>query len=66
MADNTDLKGEDVAMTTSTTAVGMESTYVDQSTLNTTVSKTMLDANNVSAEMGQKQPVVNGSFFENN
>ena len=52
MADNTDLKGEDVAMTTSTTAVGMESTYVDQSTLNTTVSKTMLDANNVSAEMG--------------
>ena len=50
MAD-TDLKGEDVAMT-STTAVGMESTYVDQSTLNTTVSKTMLDANNVSTEMG--------------
>ena len=65
MAD-TDLKGgEDVQMT-STTAIGMETTYVDQSTLNTTVSKTMLDANNVSTEMGQKQPVVNGSFFENN
>ena len=63
---DTDLKGgEDVQMT-STTAIGMETTYVDQSTLNTTVSKTMLDANNVSTEMGQKQPVVNGSFFENN